>query len=184
MPKMSANVYVIEDYENETAFRPKKTNPIKPNFKRALFSAKIGNFFPKKLRKRGILKVLIFRNRASNSLTTLTGHVSTHSPQPVNLSRSTKLACFRTSILKLPAVHEIFSGSTSHLPSAEPPQGPLRSDFEHLVTGQTPPKIPSLQSPQAKQSFDFTQDGEPVEPFSDHWPAPSLVPQNIVLRAG
>ncbi len=32
-PKMSANLYVIEDYENETAFRPKKTNPIKPNFK-------------------------------------------------------------------------------------------------------------------------------------------------------
>jgi len=27
-PKMNANVYVIEDYENETAFRPKKTNPI------------------------------------------------------------------------------------------------------------------------------------------------------------
>jgi len=26
---MNANVYVIEDYENETAFRPKKTN--KPN---------------------------------------------------------------------------------------------------------------------------------------------------------
>jgi hypothetical protein len=25
---MSANLYVIEDYENETAFRPKKTNPI------------------------------------------------------------------------------------------------------------------------------------------------------------
>jgi len=32
-PKMSANLYVIEDYENETAFRPKKTNPNKPNFK-------------------------------------------------------------------------------------------------------------------------------------------------------
>jgi len=32
-PKMNANLYVIEDYENETAFRPKKTNPIKPNFK-------------------------------------------------------------------------------------------------------------------------------------------------------
>jgi hypothetical protein len=31
-PKMSANLYVIEDYENETAFRPKKTNPNKPNF--------------------------------------------------------------------------------------------------------------------------------------------------------
>ncbi len=28
IPKMSANVYVIEDYENETAFRPQKTNPI------------------------------------------------------------------------------------------------------------------------------------------------------------
>jgi len=29
---MNANVYVIEDYENETAFRLKKTNPNKPNF--------------------------------------------------------------------------------------------------------------------------------------------------------
>jgi len=29
---MSANVYVIEDYENETAFRPKKTNPIQTQF--------------------------------------------------------------------------------------------------------------------------------------------------------
>ncbi len=26
---MNVNVYVIEDYENSTAFRPKKTNPIK-----------------------------------------------------------------------------------------------------------------------------------------------------------
>jgi len=24
---MNANVYIIEDYENETTFRPKKTNP-------------------------------------------------------------------------------------------------------------------------------------------------------------
>jgi len=36
MPKMNVNVYVIEDYENETTFRPKKTNPkqtqFKPNF--------------------------------------------------------------------------------------------------------------------------------------------------------
>ena len=31
---MNANVYVIEDYENETTFRPKKTNPNKPNFKK------------------------------------------------------------------------------------------------------------------------------------------------------
>ncbi|HUU17077.1 MAG TPA: hypothetical protein VMW72_08015 [Sedimentisphaerales bacterium] len=34
IPKMSANVYIIEDYENETAFRPKKTNPNKPNLVR------------------------------------------------------------------------------------------------------------------------------------------------------
>ena len=28
MPKMNVNLYVIEDYENETALRPKKTKPI------------------------------------------------------------------------------------------------------------------------------------------------------------
>jgi len=27
---MNVNVYVVKDYENETAFRPKKTNPNKP----------------------------------------------------------------------------------------------------------------------------------------------------------
>ena len=36
---MNANLYVIEDYENETTFRPKKTNPkqtqFKPNFRNA-----------------------------------------------------------------------------------------------------------------------------------------------------
>jgi hypothetical protein len=32
-PKMNVNLYIIEDYENETALRPKKTNPNKPNFK-------------------------------------------------------------------------------------------------------------------------------------------------------
>ncbi len=30
---MSANLYVIEDYENETTLRPKKTNPIQTQFK-------------------------------------------------------------------------------------------------------------------------------------------------------
>ncbi len=29
-PKMNVNLYVTKDYENETAFGPKKTNPIKP----------------------------------------------------------------------------------------------------------------------------------------------------------
>jgi len=33
MAKMNVNLYVIEDYENETAFRPKKTNPIQTQFK-------------------------------------------------------------------------------------------------------------------------------------------------------
>jgi len=28
---MNANVFITKDYENETALRPKKTNPIKPN---------------------------------------------------------------------------------------------------------------------------------------------------------
>ncbi len=31
-PKMNVNLYVIEDYDNETAFRPKKTNPIQTQF--------------------------------------------------------------------------------------------------------------------------------------------------------
>ncbi len=31
-PKMSATVFVTKDYENETNFRPKKTNPNKANF--------------------------------------------------------------------------------------------------------------------------------------------------------
>jgi hypothetical protein len=31
---MNANLYVTKDYENETAFRPKKTNPNKPNLVR------------------------------------------------------------------------------------------------------------------------------------------------------
>ncbi len=30
-PKMNANAFSQKDYENKTAFRPKKTNPNKPN---------------------------------------------------------------------------------------------------------------------------------------------------------
>jgi len=30
--KMSANLFVTKDYENETTLRPQKTNPNKPNF--------------------------------------------------------------------------------------------------------------------------------------------------------
>ncbi len=36
-PKMNANLYVIEDYENETAYRPKKTNPKQSQCKAQLF---------------------------------------------------------------------------------------------------------------------------------------------------
>ena len=43
-PKMSANVYFIEDYENETAFRHKKTNPNKPNSNPALSVVEWANF--------------------------------------------------------------------------------------------------------------------------------------------
>ena len=42
---MSANVYVIEDYENETAFRPKKTNPIQTQSKPVLSAVECANFF-------------------------------------------------------------------------------------------------------------------------------------------
>ena len=30
---MNVNLYIIEDYENETTFRPKKTNPKQTQFK-------------------------------------------------------------------------------------------------------------------------------------------------------
>jgi len=33
---MNVNAFLQKDYENETAFRPKKTNPIKANFKRGV----------------------------------------------------------------------------------------------------------------------------------------------------
>ncbi len=39
-PKMNVNLYVIEDYENENAHRPKKTNPNKPNFRKAKMNLK------------------------------------------------------------------------------------------------------------------------------------------------
>jgi len=38
--KMNANLYYIEDYENETTLRPKKTNPIKANFRKAKMNLK------------------------------------------------------------------------------------------------------------------------------------------------
>ncbi len=33
-PKMNVNLLTTKDYENETAFKPEKANPNKPNFKR------------------------------------------------------------------------------------------------------------------------------------------------------
>ncbi len=40
-PKMSVNVFVTKDYENETAFRPKKTNPIQTQFTKGQNELKI-----------------------------------------------------------------------------------------------------------------------------------------------
>ena len=34
-PKMNASVFTTKDYENKTALRPRKTNPIKANLERA-----------------------------------------------------------------------------------------------------------------------------------------------------
>jgi hypothetical protein len=39
---MHANVFITKDYENETAFRPKKTNPNKPNSNPILIGAVLG----------------------------------------------------------------------------------------------------------------------------------------------
>jgi len=39
--KMNVNLYIIEDYENETAYRPKKTNPIKPCPERIEFTLSV-----------------------------------------------------------------------------------------------------------------------------------------------
>jgi len=52
-PKMNANAFSQKDYENKTALRPQKNKPNQSQFQTALFSVKTGNFFPKKLRKRG-----------------------------------------------------------------------------------------------------------------------------------
>jgi len=38
--KMNVNLYIIEDYENETTLRPKKTNPIKANFRKSKMNLK------------------------------------------------------------------------------------------------------------------------------------------------
>jgi len=40
---MSANVYVIEDYENEPPSGPKKTNPIQTQFRKAKMNKKSGH---------------------------------------------------------------------------------------------------------------------------------------------
>jgi hypothetical protein len=46
MPKMNVNAFLQKDYENETAFRPKKTNPNKPNLVRRWLIPKGQNPLP------------------------------------------------------------------------------------------------------------------------------------------
>jgi hypothetical protein len=56
---MNVNVYFIEEYENKTAFRPKKTNPNKPN-SNPILSA-VGGFSKPKIACRKIRpKFLVF----------------------------------------------------------------------------------------------------------------------------
>ena len=55
MPKMNVNLYVIEDYENETVFRPKKTNPKQTQFPKGQNERKIAcrKIWPHRWTKRG-----------------------------------------------------------------------------------------------------------------------------------
>ncbi len=53
MPKMSANLYVIEDYENETPSGPKKQTQFKPNFERPKSLAKKSGHFNKPKKNSG-----------------------------------------------------------------------------------------------------------------------------------
>jgi hypothetical protein len=46
---MNANVFITKDYENETAFRPKKINPNKPNLVRRRRIPKGQNRLPENL---------------------------------------------------------------------------------------------------------------------------------------
>ncbi len=41
IPKMNVNAFLQKDYENETAFRPKKTNPIQTQFTKGQNELKI-----------------------------------------------------------------------------------------------------------------------------------------------
>jgi len=40
MPKMNANAFLQKDYDKVTAHRPKKTNPNKPNLRKAKMNLK------------------------------------------------------------------------------------------------------------------------------------------------
>ena len=44
MAKMNVNAFLQKDYENETAFRPKKTNPIQTQTKPVLSAVEWANF--------------------------------------------------------------------------------------------------------------------------------------------
>jgi len=75
---MNVNIFTAKDYENITTLRPKKTNPIKANFKRPFFLLKQAisskkNFVSEE--KAGEYRLFghllqLFRNRASNLLRT------------------------------------------------------------------------------------------------------------------
>ncbi len=54
-PKMNVNLYVIEDYENETALQAKKTNPIQTQSKPVLSAVEWVEWFLNKYKKSSIV---------------------------------------------------------------------------------------------------------------------------------
>jgi hypothetical protein len=74
-PKMNANVFITKDYENETAFRPKKTNPNKANFFKGQNELKIAcrKIRPHPMAKHGSFLLALNRTMVNNSRLSITG---------------------------------------------------------------------------------------------------------------
>ncbi len=54
---MNVNLYLIEDYENETTLRPKKTNPNKPNSNPVLSAVEWANLRKAKMSLTSLAKI-------------------------------------------------------------------------------------------------------------------------------
>ena len=65
MPKMNANVFITKDYKNETALRPKKTNPNKPNSNPVLSAVERANLETTPGQKMVKISFCIYGNRGA-----------------------------------------------------------------------------------------------------------------------